>query len=146
MDGPIRISFLAMIATGAFAIAILSFTGALWPYAEPDGAREHLAYANAVTFLTFLFELLVFAGGALVASVSNKDWHAGATNALSSLIFLVGLITAGLEVTQAMSAWFDGPRRMDDGMIIMLRTGFLTAFVWLAVSLGFAGWLALRKK
>ena len=145
MDGPVRISFLIVIATGAFAIAILSFTGAVWPYAEPEGAREHLAFANAATFVTFLCALLVFAGGALVSMTSTGGWHGNLTSALSSLVFLVGLVTAGIQVTEAMNAWFVEPARMSDGMIALLRSGMMVAIVWLAGSLGLAGWLAVKK-
>ena len=145
MDGPVRISFLIVIAAGALAAAVLSFTGAIWPYAEPEGAREHLAFANAATFVTFFCALLIFAGGALVSMTSTDSWHGNATNALSSLIFLAGMMTAGIQVSEAMNAWFEAPPRMGEGMIALVRGAAMVALGWFAVSLGLAGWLAAGK-
>ena len=117
MDGPLRISFLSMIATGAFAIAILSFTGSVWPYADMPGAREHLAFANAATFVTFVSTLVVFASGAVLSTVSKRRWHSNVSNTLAGLLFLVGLIAGGIQITEAMNAWFDASPRMPGSMI-----------------------------
>lgn len=145
MDGPVKLSFVIIVATGAFAIAILSFTGSVWPYADVGDARAHLAFANAASFVTFVCCLLVFAGGAIAAG-RGPSWHARATNALSGLIFLVGLFTAGIQVTEAMNAWFEATPRMPGFMISMTRAGMLLALLWLLVSVGVVGSRVLRKR
>jgi len=130
MDGPVKLSFLIVVATGAFAIAILRLSGSVWPYADVGNARAHLAFANAASFVTFVCCLLVFAGGT-IASARVPAWHARATNVLSGLIFLTGLFLAGIQVTEAMNEWFDAAPRMPDFMISMTRIGLLLALAWL---------------
>lgn len=145
MDGPVKFSFLMIVATGAFEIAILSFSGAVWPYADMGEARAHLAFANAAGFVTFICCLLIFAGGALVAGRA-PGWHARVTNALSGLVFLVGLLTAGIQVTEAMNEWFEASPRMPGFMISMTRIGMLLALLWLFGSAILAARYALKGR
>ncbi|HIG22214.1 hypothetical protein [Henriciella sp.] len=145
MDGPVKLSFAIIVATGAFAIAILSFSGSVWPYADVGNARAHLAFANAASFVTFICCLLIFAGGAIAAG-RGPAWHARVTNALSGLIFLVGLLTAGIQVTEAMNEWFEASPRMPGFMISMTRIGMLIALVWLLGSAILAARYALKGR
>ena len=146
MDGPVRLSFLIVIASGAMAIAILSFTGAVWPYAPSDAARAPLAFANAATLVTFLSLLMIFAGGALVSAAASRAWHGALTNSLAALFFLIGLVVAGIQVSDGMNAWFETTPRMPDAMIVTVRTGILIGFAWLVLSLALASWSLLRRK
>lgn len=145
MDGPVKLSFLIVVATGAFAIAILSFSGSVWPYADVGDARAHLAFANAASFVTFVCCLLVFAGGA-IAAARAPAWHARASNMLSGGIFLTGLFLAGIQVTEAMNAWFEEAPRMPGFMISMTRIGILLALVWLLGSAILAARYALKAR
>lgn len=146
MDGPLRLNFLAVIGSGALGLAVLAYTGAVWPYAPNEEALAPLAFANAITFVCFLLALLFLASGSIVASASGAAWHMTITNTLAGLNFIVGLVLAALQITEAMNAWFDVTPRMPDGLIMATRTGLLVAFVWLLISLGLWVWWRLKRQ
>lgn len=146
MNGPARPGFLTLLASGGFAIAILSFTGAVWPYGDSGDAREHLAFANAVTFATFLSCLLIFSGGAVAGAARlPSSLFAKLTEILSALVFFTGLLTASLQVTEAMNAWFETSPVMPPGLITVVRILALTALAWLLASIGLVLWSAVRR-
>lgn len=136
MDGPLKISFLALIGSGALGLAVLTFTGAMWPYAPTEDALHSLAFANAITFVVFLLALIIFASGAMVSAASGARWHMAITNTLAGLNFFVGLVLAGLQIAESMNAWFEVTPRMPEGLILATRTGLIVAILWLLISLG----------
>lgn len=143
-------SYFAALAAGAAVVAILSFTGAVWPYAPDDAARAHLAFANACAFVTFISTGFLLCAISLLPRGGWLSHGTGIVNAMSLIVFLIGIVIASIQVTMAMNAWFPQPPRMSAELASTLRVLFLSCFLILigviVLRLGMAIVGRLRKR
>ncbi|MCQ8185353.1 hypothetical protein [Parvularcula maris] len=107
-------------ASGALAIAVLSFTGAIWPYAPDDEGRAYLAFANAFAAITF-FSCVLILISAVVAAAHRHRWRMQLFVALSAIVFLVGFVGTSFQLVEAMNTWFEQAPRMGPGSVTTVR-------------------------
>lgn len=133
------------MAAGAFAVALLTFVGAVWPSAPGDEARAPLAFAVGIAGVGFLAEVMLLAAGFLSTGLKRSGFFLRVTNGLAAAVFLVTFVVAGIELNVAMNAWFETPPRMSASAIFFVRFCVLGSLLWLVISAAMVGAGLLRR-
>ncbi|MEM1379254.1 MAG: hypothetical protein AAGH41_01380 [Pseudomonadota bacterium] len=144
MSPRLQLAVAITAAAGAFAIAILTFTGATWPAAPGDEARAHLAFANAFAAMAFFGNALLL-GGAFIAGAARSNTLAALYTTLIASLFLLGFLGASVQLTLGMDTWFEESPRMGPGTVVFVRILTLIGFFGLLVSPIFRAVPAVRK-
>ena len=134
-EDTLRPAFLATAASGGTLLAILSFTGALWPYSPNETALAHLAFANAVAFVGFLAISMIWCAGLLLGRTAAAGRIAAIVNVAAVLMFFICMFVASYQITDSMIAWFDETPRMPAWLIRLTQIVMLTGLVPLVLAL-----------
>ena len=126
MKDSLQLLLLTTAAAGAFAIAVLTLTGALWPSA-PDDGRAHLAFAIAASGMGFLSMLFILAGR-LIADPAEGSRLIALLNGLAAVLFLVTYGTTSVQINLALNTWFEVEPRMGSGMLTVIRIFVFSSF------------------
>ncbi|NHK29110.1 hypothetical protein FF098_014400 [Parvularcula flava] len=134
-EDKLKPAFLATAASGATLLAVVSFSGALWPYSPNETAQAHLAFANAVAFIGFLAVTMIWCSGALLRKTALVDQITAIANLAAVLVFFICMIFASIQVTESMNAWFEAPPRMPPWLIRLTQIVMLVGLIPLICAL-----------
>jgi len=131
----LRPVFLATAASGGSVLAILSYTGAVWPYSPNELAQAHLAFANAAAFVGFLAVSMIWCAALLLRRTAMAGGIAAIANVAAVVVFFLCMIVAAIQITESMNAWLAETPRMPPWLIRLTQWVMLAGLIPLVCAL-----------